>query len=442
MESIKIFILIAFRNVAKNWKHSLAAVVSISAGFMSLVLFQGYIVEVETSYNDSFRYRAMYGDFIIENPELQTKAGRTEPELFYMSLVTQQKIGEYLHSKKELIEVSVRFLPATGMITNGNSTAIFIADGFDIVEGAKARNAWAWNTTAGLPLHKVSDSQTVILGQGLGNLLGCNPLNPNDGLTQNNPYPAVDRPFKCERAQIQLAATTESGQLNALDLSVTGLADGGYKEIDERWLQTSLVNTQTLLNTDKIKWMTVQLKDAQNVRSFVGDLNFWLAAQGFKERAVRWQDHPVADVFKKTMSLLQIFKVFIVVVIVTISGLSVLNTMVKTVRERTREIGTLRSLGYTAFQVRKIFFLEAFFLSILGIGIGLVIAAAFTFAIGVLGVTYKAGMLAQPMEFRLAFDLTTYVQSCVLLILLAIATSFVACRQVVKSRVAENLTST
>lgn len=437
---MSIFSLIAFRNVAKNWKHSLAAIISISAGFISLTLFQGYMVDVENTYNQSFRYRSMHGDLMIENPDLRTKAGRAEPEKYFISLETQKKIAEYFQQKKDLIENSARFIVATGMITNGKNTAIFIAEGFDLPEGARMRQAWEWNTTYGIPLHKIADSQTVTLGQGLGALLGCVPTDPNIVLVQNRGYPAVDRPFHCERNQVQLSATTESGQLNALDLTVAGLTDGGYKEIDERWILTSVQNLQMLMNTDKIKWMTVQLKDSQNTYSFRDDLNKWFKEQGLKEQAIRWQDHPVADVFQKTMSLLQIFKVFIVVVIVTISGLSVLNTMIKTVRERTKEIGTLRSIGYRATQVRQIFSFEALYLSLLGVGLGAILAASLTFAINSMRIIYKAGMLSQPIEFRIAYDFPTYVQSCILLMTLSVLTSFLACRNVVKSRVAENLT--
>jgi len=45
-----------------------------------------------------------------------------------------------------------------------------------------------------------------------------------------------------------------------------------------------------------------------------------------------------------------------------------------------------------------------------------------------------------PVEFQISYDLTTYCQSLVLLLSLAVMTSFFACRDVIKSKVAENLT--
>ena len=48
-----------YRNVKKNWRHSLSALLSLSASFVSLVLFDGYIDDLKLMYEDSFRHRSM-----------------------------------------------------------------------------------------------------------------------------------------------------------------------------------------------------------------------------------------------------------------------------------------------------------------------------------------------------------------------------------------------
>ena len=74
-----IFWRIAYRNVKKNWRHSLSALLSLSASFVSLVLFDGYIDDLKLMYEDSFRHRSMLGDLIIERPEIHSKAGLAAP---------------------------------------------------------------------------------------------------------------------------------------------------------------------------------------------------------------------------------------------------------------------------------------------------------------------------------------------------------------------------
>ena len=83
---------IAYRNTLKNWRHSLAAIASISAGFLSLVLFQGYISDVNHLYEVGFNNRAMYGHLLIENPNVNTVEGKSQPEKNLISKSEQSKI--------------------------------------------------------------------------------------------------------------------------------------------------------------------------------------------------------------------------------------------------------------------------------------------------------------------------------------------------------------
>ena len=142
---MKILAQIAFRNAIKNWRHSLAAIISISAGFLSLVLFQGYISDVNKMYEDGYTHRAMYGHLLIENPKIQTTAGRSTPEDFFIPVQEQEKINQFLKDNADDVDLTVRFLPVTGMVTNGKNSFIFVAMGYDVDAGAKMRAPnWRW----------------------------------------------------------------------------------------------------------------------------------------------------------------------------------------------------------------------------------------------------------------------------------------------------------
>jgi putative ABC transport system permease protein len=231
-----------------------------------------------------------------------------------------------------------------------------------------------------------------------------------------------------------------TGQLNALDLNVVGLIDGGYKDIDEKWMKISIENAQMLLNTDKIRFQSVLLKEPSLINQFVEEFNAFAAREKMGLKAVPWYDHKVADLYKQVKSLLGIFQAFIVTVILTISGLSVLNTVVKSVKERTKEIGTLRSLGFTGRQVGFIFALEAFYLSMMGVALGALIALFTTFVVNQSQIFYRAGLLSEPILFRIGYDFRAYWICTVLLGLLAVLASHLAAKSTVRARVSENLT--
>ncbi|MFN9068033.1 MAG: ABC transporter permease, partial [Bdellovibrionales bacterium] len=278
-----------------------------------------------------------------------------------------------------------------------------------------------------------------VLGQALGFLLGCEPNPKILNMVQNDGYEATLRPFKCDNYDLQVTAMTASGQLNALDMSVVGLIDGGYKDIDEKWMKMSIESAQLLTNTDKIKFVTTLLKNEKDSSRFIQDFNEFAKTNNLKSKAVYWKDHPVADLYNKTRELLGIFQIFIVTVTLTISGLSVLNTVVKSVKERTREIGTLRSIGYNRQTVGSIFTFEAFYLSLLGVGIGIGLAGVITFFVNHAKILYRAGLLSEPVYFRITFDFSSYVLCTFLLAGLAVITSFFAVRSTLKKSVAENL---
>ena len=227
-----IFLKIAFRNVIKNWRHSLSALLSLSASFVSLVLFDGYIDDIKKMYDDSFRHRQMLGDLIIEKPEIHQKVGLAEPWNFWFTEDEQVIIDNFLKENKKIVKERVRSLSVQGLLSNGNQSAIFIGRGYDLIEGDRIRGpGWSWNATVGVPLQEVQNDFGIMLGQGLARKLGCHWENKKNILKSYGGYEAVERPFECLRTDLQISTMTADAQLNAIDVEVVGLVDAGYKDI-------------------------------------------------------------------------------------------------------------------------------------------------------------------------------------------------------------------
>lgn len=432
---------IAFRNVMKNWRHSIAAIISVSAGLISLVLFQGYMTDVKFMYEDSYRHRTMYGDAMIEHRNAHSKEGRSEPWNFALTKEDQKFINEFAEEYSSAIFTTVRFLYIQGMITNGKTSTIYTGPGYDIQSGAKARQeTWEWDTLYGVPLQHAKVPNPIVIGQALGTLLGCKPLTNEDIHGGRLGYIPKDRPFECYTNHVQVSVTTDSGQLNALDLEITGMIDSGYKDVDNKYGHMSLADAQMLMNTDKITVQTFQFKNPADSMKYINLFNEKAKTSHPHLFMQRWKDNKfVSDIYDRIMNLFKIFRNFVVTVIVSIAGLSTLNTMVKVVKERTKEIGTLRSLGFNQSQVKFLFVTESLFLSILGIFAGIILALLFQFAINSAHIYYKGGLLSQPVLFRIEADYYSYVASIICLSLLSVVTSYLACRHTVNKNIAENL---
>jgi putative ABC transport system permease protein len=143
--------------------------------------------------------------------------------------------------------------------------------------------------------------------------------------------------------------------------------------------------------------------------------------------------------YLRSVELLSIFRNFVVAVIISIAGLSVFNSLIKIVKERTREIGALRSIGFFQNQIVLMFGLEACFLALLGNFLGFVATLLVTGVINSTGIMYKAGMLAEPIPFRIAVVPSVYIDSLVFLCCVSILAALVPSFSISRKKIAETL---
>jgi len=430
---------IALRNVILHWRQSLAATISLAAGLISLVMFQGYMKDVQRIYQESFRSRMMWGDVVIENVNLRHAEGRAEPWKYEVTPAEQEFVNNFLEKYKDQIDARNRFLNISGMVTNGKTSTIFRGYGYDLVEGEKTRAPdWSWNALYGSPL---KDHRTVILGQSLGKILNCLPVQKVKMMNAVAGYKPEVRPFECVSANIQLTITTPEGQLNAIDTQVVGLMDALYKDIDDKFLAVSIEDAQILMNTKNISYITLKFfKNNSDIDHIIEEFNSQAQMAKLDQRMQRWENHIIGEMYVRTMNLLGVFRNFVVSIIVAIAGLSIFNTMMKLVKERTREIGTLRSIGFVPKQILFIFVSEAITLSFIGGLIGSFIAVVGTLILNNVGILYKAGVLVEPVPFRILISPNLYIVSFIFLSLLAAVTTWIVCRSTLKNSTADNLT--
>ncbi len=137
------------------------------------------------------------------------------------------------------------------------------------------------------------------------------------------------------------------------------------------------------------------LDDASKVEQTEADTVAWLRAL----KGGRY-DYQTFDRKAAGRSVNAIFNVitFIVALIGAVSllvaGIGILNIMLVSVAERTREIGLRKAIGATRFQVLSQFFIEALVLSAIGCFVGLLIGVAIGAAVNDLAIVKFSGVVA------------------------------------------------
>lgn len=422
-----LYFWLAIRSLVRNWRHSLAAVLSVAVGFASLALFSGYIKVVEEIYEDNYSRRNMFGHVLIE----KTENGRGID--FEDSRITpaEQNFAETFFRRQKSYVNHTPVLIVEGLANNGKTSSFFWGFAYDVKRGAHMRQpTWGWMAKAGKPLDMLPPDR-VILGQDIAETFDCFPEQDIELLTKVGGYAPVDRPFKCRRDRIQFTVTTDAGQINAEDMVVGGLGGVGLRDVDAWYALMPIEMGQRLLDTDAISHYRVQLREWEDMPGFVRRFNEAASANGMDVRASDWRTHILARVYMRTMGMFNAFRVFVTAVIITISGMSVLNAMIKNVNERLREIGTLRSLGFRSKEVLAMFSMEGLVIGMAGSAIGSIFSLVGSLSVNAVGFTYLAGFLSDPVPFVVGLSPFIYFLALTILSGISVFTTYLAARRAV-----------
>jgi putative ABC transport system permease protein len=408
----------AWRNVRKHWRHSLAATLTISAGFVALALFEGYMKDLRERYGDRFRLSSMLGDLIVERRGAAQVSG--DPWAAPLRPADQRIIDAFLAASPE-VDVRSRELELSGMVDGGGTGAVFLGRGYDVAAGLAMRSpGWERNVVAGVPLDQ-GDAASIVIGSGLAQVVGCS----YDTSGSRGKAP----PLTCAQPRLQLSATTETGQLNAVEPVVVGVTSVGLAEMDLRFVYLPLPLAQRLVNTENVSRYTVRLKDPAGAVDLAARLTAYARARGLELDALPWRAHRLGEMFVRSMTILSMFRNFVVLVVLIIAGMAVLNTMAKSVGERVHEIGTLRSLGFRRGHVIRLFTTEAALLAALAAVLGLALAAPMAWGLSHAGVRYKAGFLTDAIPLVIAIVPGTYVTGALFLGLIATLAAYLPARR-------------
>lgn len=119
--------------------------------------------------------------------------------------------------------------------------------------------------------------------------------------------------------------------------------------------------------------------------------------------------------------------------------MSVANSMGMTVVERTREIGTLRSIGLKRWGVVRLFTTESMLLTVIGCTVGLLITLAVRWGINVAGISYTPPSSASPVPLLVDLDVGRVVFTFVLMAVVGTLAAYLPARRAAKKPIIDAL---
>lgn len=430
---------------------------------MAVALFHGYTRNVEKQFENAYANRFMLGDLIIfpyseqdDKDVREADTGIFDGEKMILSEDDQKIIEKFLDQKKDHVDLTLRFKDVSGMVTNGKANAVFVGYGIEEPQGALMRGpAWEWNSLAGTPIYKTKEAYPLVVGKGLAALLDCKAIGIDLESIPLRPYMKSNAALECVRPQVQMTTMTTTGQVNAIDADIVGVMDGGIPTLDRAWVTMPLPMAYMLMDNKDLSMYAVQLKNGgqSHVQGFINsfeqylkDVNYqnnsWPKAQSPKDhllKAQSWKDHRYGIIYVKAMNILEIFRSFVLIVVIAIGTMTVINTLIKSVSERTREIGTLRSLGFLQREIMYMFAFEGFFLAIIANVIGMILTLVVIFIVNNAGLSYDPGFIASRTPLSISFVPWTYVACAIGLCLIATLAAFYPASKAAKTNIPEAL---
>lgn len=440
---------IAVRNLRRNRRRNLSTGLAIALGYAAVVMLGGYAHFIDGLLRTSAVYLQGMGHVSIHRPGGLAR-GAAKPSGYSFAPGEQADVAALLAADPR-VEFAGRYLRAGGLVGNGCKSASFLATGAElpverrILAHPEVRR-WTpdhGRPVDGVPLFDAPEAEgvpPVALAFGLATTI--------QKRAARGPVPAAAAPLDCGSSEavksdpiVQLAALDFDGGFSALDAWVSTVFRAPSYDEDNRALRTGLGTLQRLLATDRVTSFAVFLRDPRDAPAVARDLAARLAAAGIAAEVHRYDDPAANPYYVGTMEMVHAVVGFIGILVVAVATLSVLNAMTLTILERTRELATFRSLGFTRRQVTVLFLQEAAVLTALGVAAGLLVGLAAAGAVSGAGVRFHPPGMAGGVRLLIVPDPAVCAAAAAIYFPLALAATWIAVRRRVGQPVATLLTA-
>lgn len=351
MNSVAAEFRLAARNLRRNTRRTLVATLTVAFGIVAFLLAGGFIAWVFEQMREA-TIHSQLGHFQIVRPGFFEK-GIADP---YAYLLPDQSVEQQKVERLESFKGLAPRLTFSGLVSRGETTIAFIGDGIDPVREKPISSSVT--VVSGHDL-KDANERAVLLGEGLAAAMG---VKVGD--------------------MVVLLATAANGSPSAVEVIVAGTFATSAKEYDDSALRLPIGVARRLMKVQGATSWVVLLDDTKKTDTAIATISDQLSVKEFE--IVPW--HTLADFYNKTVVLfskqVSVVKFIIGVIIV----LTISNTLMMSVLERTTEIGTSLAIGQRRATILRMFVAEGTLIGIVGGLLGVLLGYAFASAISAVGI--------------------------------------------------------
>ncbi len=328
----------AYRDLGRNRRRSFFSALALAMG-LALLLLMAAVVEGEMR-------GAMELGIRLQTGHLQVRAksyNENKASLKFDDLVANpEQIAAQVASLAP-VQVATPRLFASGIVASGDESVGVSVVGID--PSSPANDPYRAGLVSGSFL-TADDREGLLMGQTLADKLGLK---------------AGDR--------VNLLVNTSNGGVDQQSFVIRGIFSTHTPAFDQGTVFLPLTKAQAFTQVgDHASIIFVLLKNRDQANAVAAALQ---SSNGSRYQVVTWEQ--MNDLLVQTEQLSNAYMMFLYLIVLAITATVIVNTLIMSVFERTREIGILSAIGMRAGRVMAMFFAESVLLAVGGIVMGLLL---------------------------------------------------------------------
>lgn len=385
---------LAYRNIYRNFRRSLSTGLAVCVGFVGLNLLGAYLYRTKKAIDMVSIYTAQRGHFLVFKKD-GYKQFEVTPKKYIFSASEFKDLKENVSSLNAQIEFTGQQIHSTGLLTLNDKSHPVVIYGVDPEAFYKSfSHSEMYNWASDWVLDSQKKSPDLFIKNPEGISLTPVIVDILNGSNQN-----VDHQL------LQIASRNIDGDLNAIDSYLVGRHTTGLQLMEDTVAIMPVQKVQELLSTDGFLSLSLFLNQDVSWDRFEKNLSDSLKKLPFETEIHRF-DSPIVNPFHRgTMGFLYVMGCFFVFLVGTAVSLTLINSLTMGIIERTREIGTLRAIGFRKSQIRNLFILETVLLCSASMLIGAFLSYLISVLVNSAHIMFYPPAASQPIQFMLRWNI-------------------------------------
>jgi len=403
----------AFKNLFRNKRRTISTATAICVGFVGLNLLGAYIYRSKKALDATSVYSAQRGHISIYKKNA-VEQYQVKPRKYVLTKTDIDEIQKVLESYKNLIDYTSSKLSATALLSNGTKSYPVVVYGFEPESYKKSLQQkdlllWAKDWVMPSQLENldifIKKPETISITQRIGEVM------------------ALEYPFK-NNEYLQLAGKNLDGDLNAINVLLGAEHTTGLQFLEDTVVLLPIQKVQELLSTDSVESYSIYLKNFSETDDIIHHIRQRFDKMQLSYDVFRFDDVSINSMHQGTMGFLYVMGGFFVFLICTAVSLTIINSLTMGIIERTREIGTLRAVGFNVKQVVELFTKESILLAGLSMIVGIVLSFIICEIVNRLEIKFFPPGASQKILFILNWNMSIATSVFILLMVVTWLSSY------------------